>query len=236
MRPYYPPTHKPWGTIAMALRLFMRPLLTAVLAVSLLGMSVPGVSVVQAQEAAGPVAPQVALNLVTSYLNRIRTLRGVFQQISPRGTLTRGTFYLSRPGKMRFEYAPPSTLLLVSDGTWVSVEDRGQKTVDHYPLSMTPLKMLLKDTVNFQEDAKVLEAFQADGVVWVTLEARDRTIPGKLSLGYRLSEKALTDWVVIDAQNRKTIVSLSQVETNIPLQDQLFAVSARPRQERESGR
>ena len=60
---------------------------------------------------------QTAVNAISDYLNSFKTLQGEFTQISPKGNMSQGIFYIAKPGKMRFEYAPPNPFLIVSDGT-----------------------------------------------------------------------------------------------------------------------
>jgi outer membrane lipoprotein-sorting protein len=70
-------------------------------------------------------ADQLAtIQKLTAYFNSFRSLRGEFTQISPKGNVSAGVFYLSKPGRLRFEYAPPNPFLVVSDGSWVVIENR----------------------------------------------------------------------------------------------------------------
>ena len=89
-----------------------------------------------------------AVRKVTTYFNELRHIQGEFVQSGPGNFLTHGTFYLSKPGRLRFEYAAPNPILVVADGTYVIVKDRKLETADHYPISATPLKLVLADKVN----------------------------------------------------------------------------------------
>src|SRR5690348_12927266 len=79
-------------------------------------------------------ADRDTLDAISAYLNGIVTLKGGFVQIAPTGDTSEGTFYLSKPGKLRFEYNPPAPTLLVADGHDVAVVNRRLRTVDTYPL------------------------------------------------------------------------------------------------------
>jgi outer membrane lipoprotein-sorting protein len=57
------------------------------------------------------------------YFNSLTTMKGEFTQVSPKGNVSAGVFYISKPGKMRFEYAPPNPFVIVSDGRWVTVKN-----------------------------------------------------------------------------------------------------------------
>src|SRR5882757_8460966 len=77
-------------------------------------------------------ADRTELDAISAYLNSMTTLTGGFYQIEPSGNVSEGTFYISKPGKMRFEYKPPAPTLLVSDGSTVAVANRRLATIDRY--------------------------------------------------------------------------------------------------------
>src|SRR5215216_6091811 len=89
----------------------------------------------------GPLDDQqrALVQRINAYLTSVHTLIGDFVQVGPDGSRTDGKFYLQKPGRVRFEYNPPSPLELVADGSSVAVRDRRLSTQDVYPLSQTPL-------------------------------------------------------------------------------------------------
>ena len=48
---------------------------------------------------------------IETYLDSLRTLKAHFFQVAPNGAISQGTAWLDRPGRMRFQYDPPSPLL-----------------------------------------------------------------------------------------------------------------------------
>src|SRR5262245_16450693 len=87
---------------------------------------------------------------VNAYLSNMQTLVGDFVQVGPDGARTEGQFYIQKPGKVRFEYKPPSRIDVIADGQSVVVRDRKLATQDLYPLSQTPLRFLLSDRIDLQ--------------------------------------------------------------------------------------
>ncbi|MEM9760765.1 MAG: outer membrane lipoprotein carrier protein LolA, partial [Pseudomonadota bacterium] len=83
-----------------------------------------------AQELSGAEARDLAR--ISNYLNGTETLQGQFVQVGPDGDLSTGTFFLRRPGRVRFEYDLPNPTLIVADGTWVGVTNRQSETLDRY--------------------------------------------------------------------------------------------------------
>ncbi|MFN4140992.1 LolA family protein [Aestuariivirga sp.] len=168
---------------------------------------------------------QAAVNGISDYLNSFKTLQGEFTQISPKGNLSRGVFYISKPGKMRFEYAPPNPFLIVSDGTWLTVKNVKKEKGDQFPLSQTPLRLVLAKKVDILKDTKVLDFQNQDGILAVTLEDKENTLgSGQLTLVFDQTRNALQQWVVIDGKGRRTTVSLENVQAGVDPDPQLFVV------------
>ena len=115
---------------------------------------------------------KAALLKVNAYLNGLRVMSGSFTQVNPDGTRSTGQFWISKPGKMRFQYAPPSPVELVADGRSLAVRDRKLRTQDLYFISQTPLRFLLADQVDLISDARVVGVGLPSDWVAVTLEEK----------------------------------------------------------------
>ncbi|MGH6850380.1 MAG: outer membrane lipoprotein carrier protein LolA, partial [Methylocella sp.] len=70
-----------------------------------------------------PMDPLVAIQKANAYFNAATYMTGDFVQIGPDGKRSEGKIFVQRPGKLRFEYAPPATLEIVADGLSVAVHD-----------------------------------------------------------------------------------------------------------------
>jgi outer membrane lipoprotein-sorting protein len=181
---------------------------------------------------AAPPAPANALSAagaravddISGFFNSFHTLSGEFTQISPRGRVSTGKFYIAKPGRMRFEYSPPNPFVIVSDGTWVAVRNNARDTVDYYPLSKTPLRMVLAKRVDLKRDAIIHKVEKREGLTIVTLEDRDKMVPGHLVLVYDDARKTLQQWIVVDGQGRRTTVSLNNLRPGVKVAAKLFRV------------
>ena len=167
---------------------------------------------------------QALVAQVNAYLNDTRHLQGSFLQIDPDGTVSEGTFYLRRPGRLRFEYNPPSPLLVVSDGTWVLVQEDGFGPPSRYPLGATPLSVLLADEVDIGGDAHITEAVQLPGTLKVTLTDDEESPSGELTVLFDSPEMQLRQWTITDAQGLKTTVALSNIRAGIEAENSLFVM------------
>jgi outer membrane lipoprotein-sorting protein len=159
-------------------------------------------------------------------LNATTTLSADFTQVSGDGRRLTGLVYVQRPGKLRFEYAKPSTLEVVSDGSTVLVRDRKLNTSDPYPISQTPLKFLLSSRIDLSRDATVRSVGGAGDGVQVTIE--DSSTLGGTSRITLTFDKDVTDlkrWRVTDPQGYTTTVSLSDVEKNRSIDPKIFMLN-----------
>lgn len=170
---------------------------------------------------AGEDDATVAKRLET-YLRSIDTLKGDFTQIAPSGAVSTGRFFLRRPGLLRFEYDPPTPLLIVANGGIVYVRDEALETTDSYPAGKTPLKFLLRRDIDLEKDAHVVAVDRGVDTVAVTLASNDDETEGELTIIVSAPEMSLKRWIVRDIQNGSTVVALDNVERDTRLANRLF--------------
>jgi outer membrane lipoprotein-sorting protein len=155
-------------------------------------------------------------------LNAIQRLQGRFVQTSPGGGRASGMFYMQRPGRLRFEYDPPATLLIVSDGSVVAMRDTELRTTERTPLRSTPLNIILGETIDLERNARVLRVSRAGP--WLMITARDRggQMDGQITLQFYGPEAELRSWDVIDATGARTRISLSELTRPANFERSLF--------------
>lgn len=195
----------------------------AFLGLAILGLATP--AVLAAETLALTPEQKTAVDGISAYLNSFKTLQGEFTQISPKGNMSQGVFYISKPGKMRFEYAPPNPYLIVADGTWLTVKNVKKEKGDQFPLSQTPLRLVLASKVDIANDTHIIDFQDQDGIISITLEDKKNTLAdGQLTLVFDTARKQLQQWVVIDGKGRRTTVSLENIETGVKPDPKLFVV------------
>jgi outer membrane lipoprotein-sorting protein len=165
-----------------------------------------------------------AVQQISTFLNSYRNLQGDFTQVGPKGNVSKGVFFIAKPGKMRFEYAPPNPMIIVSDGSWVTIKNRAKNKFDEYPLSQTPLRLVVADKVNLLKETEIVNIEQNDGLTAVTFEDRKNTVPGQLVLVYDEKRQALQQWIIIDGKGRRTTVSLDNLDTGASADPKLFKI------------
>jgi len=162
---------------------------------------------------------------VNTYLNQLDRLQAGFMQIAPDGAVSRGKFFLNRPGRMRFEYAPPEDLLIIADGTSVAVREGADAMIDRYPIGATPLSPILADKVKLGSEREVVAVKRDTGLLRVKLRDPKAPEKGEITLTFLDRGDAnieLRQWVVIDAQGLTTQIGLSDIRVAGPLDPKLF--------------
>lgn len=171
---------------------------------------------------------EVLIDKINTYFNRFLYLQGRFSQIAPDGVVSEGMFYMRRPGRVRFDYSPPSRLLVVSDGFWLGIIDKKLKTADRYPITSTPYWALLKDNVDLRRDARILTVESEPGIALVTIEDPTGEAPGEITLIFEdEADIALRQWLITDAQGLTTSVAVSELIENQRVRNDMFVIRDR---------
>jgi len=172
-------------------------------------------------------ADRATLDAVSAQLNELATVKGEFTQINPDGSTSEGTFFISKPGKMRFEYKPPTPTLIVADGRTVAVANTKLNTVDRYPLSETPLGLVLSNDVDLKNDTALVSIERQQGTIVIGARTNANMSHANISLVFSDPGYELRQWTVIDNQGLTTTVALRDVVAGAVLPPSLFLLPDR---------
>jgi outer membrane lipoprotein-sorting protein len=164
----------------------------------------------------GALTPEqrALIDRVNGYLSGVQVLSGRFVQVGPDGGRTQGDFFISKPGKVRFEYDDPSPIELIADGTSVVVRDRRLATQDVYPLSQTPLRFLLADHVDLMKDTHLLAVYADDVFITAVLEEKNGIVgTSRLMIMFDAKDMQLKQWTVTDPQGYDTTVAVYNLDS-----------------------
>jgi outer membrane lipoprotein-sorting protein len=175
-------------------------------------------------------APEVALSAedqadigrIEAYLNALKSLKAHFLQVAPDGGLSEGTAWLERPGRMRFQYDPPSPFLLIAAHGQLIFHDSSLAQTSNIPLGRTPLGILLADHVQLSGAVTVTAIQRLPGQIQLTLVRTNSPGDGSLTLIFADPPLTLRQWTVVDAQRRQTHVTLYNAQTGGSFDQQLF--------------
>ena len=160
-----------------------------------------------------------------AYLDSLTCVRGRFEQVDDRGAVTAGTFFLQKPGRARFDYDPPSGLVIASNGFKVTIVDNRLKTIHGYPLGFTPLGLFLARNIHLDRGV-VVTAVQRT-VAGFSLTARDRNRPneGSIELTFTNDPIRLVSWTVTDSRGQSVQVRLGGLSPTTPRNIRYFELS-----------
>ena len=188
-----------------------------------LALAVPmGPHLAQAQVAATTPADQAEIARIQAYLNSLTTLKAHFVQVAPNGALSQGTVWLERPGRMRFQYAPPSPLLLVAGHGLVVFHDSALDQTSNILIGMTPLGILLAEHISLSGNVRVTSLNNLPGEIELTLVRTAHPTEGSLALVFTDNPLTLRQWTVTDAQGQRTTVTLTNIELGGTFDQKLF--------------
>jgi outer membrane lipoprotein-sorting protein len=169
-------------------------------------------------------ADRAVLDAISARLNEVVTLKGDFVQVNPDGNLTQGVFYISKPGKMRFEYKPPAPTLIVADGRTVAVANTKLNTVDRYPLSETPLGLVLDNDIDLKNETALVSIEHQAGTIVIGARSNTNMSHANISLVFSDPGYELRQWTVTDNQGLVTTVALRDLKAGAVLAPSLFVL------------
>ncbi|WP_298853662.1 outer membrane lipoprotein carrier protein LolA [uncultured Ruegeria sp.] len=169
-------------------------------------------------------ADKLPLSQISNYLNGLKTIQTTFTQVNDDGSLSTGKLWIQRPGKMRFEYDPPSSaVVLARSGTVQIFDPKSNQPPEQYPLKRTPLSLVLARNVNLSQ-ANMVVGHSFDGTATV-VTAQDPKNPeaGRIELMFTDNPVELRKWVIHDNAGSQTTVLLGALNEGGRLDQKLFS-------------
>ena len=184
--------------------------------------------------AAIDISPEEMLANINESLTNLKQFSAKFSQFSANGQQTSGKLTVLRPGRLRFDYNPPSTITIIADGNSVAVIDSKLNTQDVYSIGLTPLKFLLGGTINLARDFKVTEVVNEGERIAVYAEDSS-TFGGtsRIVLGFDPKSLVLKQWTVTDPQGYEVNVVLANIDTRHEPDAMQFVIPENPNSTRK---
>ncbi|WP_028737791.1 outer membrane lipoprotein carrier protein LolA [Ciceribacter selenitireducens] len=182
-----------------------------------------GLALAALPQAAMAAADPVAAQKIADHFSSVKTMMGEFVQFGPRGEQTGGKFFIQRPGKLRFNYDKPSPMRVIADGKNVVIGNVKLKTWDLYPLSKTPLSLLLSEKIDLGN--KMVRDVKQEADL-TTIVLGDRTIFGDSTITLMFDPKTfdLRQWTITDVQAKDTSVMIFNVQNGVQLDPSVFEI------------
>jgi outer membrane lipoprotein-sorting protein len=172
-------------------------------------------------------AQKIPLADMSAYLNKITTAEATFTQVNADDTISTGRIFIHRPGRMRFEYDPPDGSLVLSSGGMVAIFDaKSNQPPEQYPLSRTPLNLILEAGVDLTRPGMVVAHDEVQSATQVV--AQDPAHPefGSIALLFTPAPLALRQWVITDDLGKKTTVILGDLALGQTYPTSKFAIQS----------
>ena len=192
---------------------------------------IPGVSSSQSNSIKFSVEKKSDLQRIEIYLNEMKTLRAEFLQVSSNGAVATGKLLMQRPGKIRFEYDPPSPIMLISDGYFLRYIDKDLEQVTHIWLEDTPIGFLLDDNLKLSGGITVTKFKKNANLLTITIAKSKKPEKGTVSIIFSDKPLALEKWVIKDAQGITTTITLNNRERPLKIDPRLFELTDETKKE-----
>ena len=170
-------------------------------------------------------AERISLNEISRYLNSLTTVTSEFTQVNPDGTISTGTVYIQRPGRVRFEYNNDRTLVLASGGNVAIFDGKSNSGPHQYPLSQTPLSIILDANINLSRPNMVIGHTEQNNATIVTAQDPQRPQNGNIQMVFS-SPTELRQWIVTDDTGAKTTVILGEMQKGGSIPASRFSIQA----------
>lgn len=159
---------------------------------------------------------------IERYLNSISTMRARFLQVAANDELSQGWVYISRPGKLRVEYDPPTPVLIIGDGGWLIYHDSELEQTTYQSLKSSLAGFLVQETVRLGGEVTVTSLERGPGVIRVKLVKSGEEEEGSLALTFSDRPLVLRQWTVTDTEGQATQIALVNAQFGLSLDEALF--------------
>jgi outer membrane lipoprotein-sorting protein len=160
---------------------------------------------------------------IADHFSSVKTMTGEFVQFGPRGEQTGGKFFLERPGKIRFNYEKPSPMRVISDGRSVVIGNSKLRTWDIYPLSKTPLALLLDSKIDLKSKM-VRDVKEEPDLITIKLGDKSVFADSTITMMFDPSSYELRQWTITDNQGKDTSVMIFNTQTGVTFDKSVFTI------------
>ncbi len=170
-------------------------------------------------------ADKIPLGDLSAYLNSLATVQSDFTQVNADGTVSLGKIFIKRPGRVRFEYAPPDKSLVLASAETVAIFDaKSNQPPEEYPLRRTPLNLILAPRIDLGRAKMVVGHKEVENTTRVVAQDPEHPEYGTIELVFTADPIALRQWVITDDLGQQTTVILGELTPVSNLAASLFNI------------
>ena len=158
-----------------------------------------------------------------AWFNKIRTISADFVQVASDGTTAEGKLAFRRPSRMKITYDKGDELQLITSGVWLHVDRPDERLLTSYPISETPLSLILADKVSLRPDGYETRVLPTNaGIVRIQIGKDDGEGAGRLTLEFSEKPFQFRRWIVLDSAGIETSVTLQNIVYDQPIANEVF--------------
>lgn len=171
------------------------------------------------------MAEKIPLPEISRYLNDLKSASGAFTQINDDQSISEGKISIKRPGRIRFDYDPPDASLVIAGGGQVAIFDpKSNAPPEQFPLSRTPLSLILAERVNLNRSNMVVGHSEDGTATVVRVQDPEHPEYGNMELKFTANPVQLRQWVITNDVGDQTTVILRELDTSVSLRARLFNI------------
>jgi len=177
--------------------------------------------------------------MLRAFFTEVKTLRATFsQKVTDESGMTldstSGTFYLSRPGRFRWDYNSfdpdvPQGQQIISDGKLITFYEPDLETATQRSfldaVEQVPTMVLMQSGGDLDRHFRINDFGLTDGLSWVALKPRDEEA-GYRELMIAFSASQLNTIVLTDGLGNETRLTLNNVRSNPKIDAKVFRFDA----------
>ena len=157
-------------------------------------------------------------------LHTIHTLKARLVQKTNGGAPITGGVYIKRPGCLKIVFYPPTAFSLVVNQDTCVYEDALTSRPFHVPLERLPVRFLLNPQINLRKHFTVQGIYPEIDGTRIDVQTKDGF--HKMSLFFTKTND-LRGWSMTDFEGNKILVTLEDIQKNIPLTNHTFTCQRR---------
>ena len=155
----------------------------------------------------------------------ITTMRADFTQIASDGSAAEGQIIMRRPSRLKITYDGVPALNLISTSVWLHVDQPDERRVTSYPISETPLSLILVDPVSLRPDGfETIVTARGGGIIQIAIHKDNGEGAGRLTLEFTERPFQLRRWIVEDTVGIKTSLTLQNMVFGLPVENAEFSL------------
>jgi outer membrane lipoprotein-sorting protein len=160
---------------------------------------------------------------IENYLNNLGSMQATFVQMASNGATAEGRIFIKKPNKIRMEYAEPTNVLIVGNGDFITYKDLDLDQITNIDYDDIPLSLILSNKIKLEgADFKIIDFYKDKGSTSITLEMKEKSDTGPITLVFSNNPFELKQWKIVDPQSVEVTLSLYDAQKDIDIDEDVF--------------